>query len=98
MTLDTLTPDAIISAYSGRGCPGCGCRGKWRYTSAHQALGGTKRGYPVAQAEVSDRFVARALSNARKSAGTVKVSLDGSTLSVETSDRLYIFTTTSGAR
>ena len=93
MTLDTLTPDAIISAYSGRGCPGCGCRGKWRYTSAHQALGGTERGYPVDEDEVSDRGVARVLSNARKSAGTVKVSMEGNTLSVETSDRLYIFTT-----
>ena len=98
MTLDTLTPDAIISAYSGRPGCACGCRGKWRYTSAHQALGGTERGYPVDEDEVSDRGVARVLSNARKSASAAKVSLEGSTLSVETSDRLYIFTTTSGAR
>ena len=98
MTLEDLTLDMIVSAYSGRKGCACGCRGKWRYTSAHQAEGGRARGYPVDPDEVSDRGVARVLSNARKATGIVEYSERSGTLSVETSDRLYIFTTTRAGR
>ncbi len=99
MTLEDLTLDMIVSAYSGRKGCACGCNGKWRYTSAHQAEGGRARGYPVDPDEVSDRGAARVLSNARKAAASiVEYSERSGTLSVETSDRLYIFTTTRSAR
>ena len=102
MTLEDLTLDMIVSAYSGRKgwktCA-CGCMGKWRYTWGHQAEGGRARGYPVDPDEVSDRGVARVLSNARKAAATlVEYSERYGTLRVETSDRLYIFTTTRAGR
>ena len=98
MTLEDLTLDQIVSAYSGRhGCT-CGCRGKWRYTSAHQAEGGRARGYPVDPDEVSDRGVARVLSNARKATGIVEYLEHYGHLVVATSDRLYIFTTTRAGR
>lgn len=97
MTLEDLTLDMIVSAYSGRhGCT-CGCRGKWRYTWGHQAEGGRARGYPVDPDEVSDRGVARVLSNARKATGIVEYSERYGHLVVATSDRLYIFTTTQRA-
>ena len=98
MTLEDLTLDMIVSAYSGRKGCACGCMGKWRYTWGHQAEGGRARGYPVDPDEVSDRGVARVLSNARKAgASIVEYSERSGTLSVETSDRLYIFTTTQRA-
>ena len=99
MTLEDLTLDMIVSAYSGRhGCT-CGCRGKWRYTSAHQAEGGRARGYPVDPDEVSDRGVARVLSNARKAGASIVEYLEHyGHLVVATSDRLYIFTTTRAPR
>lgn len=92
MTLEDLTLDMIVSAYSGRKGCACGCRGKWRYTSAHQAL------HAAHPSEVSNRGVAGYLSNARKALGIVEYSERSGTLSVETSDRLYIFTTTRRAR
>ena len=93
MTLEDLTLDMIVSAYSGRPGCACGCRGKWRYTSAHQAL------HAAHPSEVSNRGVAGYLSNARKApASIVEYSERSGTLSVETSCRLYIFTTTRSAR
>jgi hypothetical protein len=98
MTLEDLTLDMIVSAYSGRKGCACGCMGKWRYTSAHLAEGAQARGYPIDPDEVSNRGVAGYLSNARKALGIVEYSERSGTLSVETSDRLYIFTTTRRAR
>jgi hypothetical protein len=99
MTLEDLTLDMIVSAYSGRKGCACGCRGKWRYTSAHQAEGAQARGYPIDGGEVSNRGAALVLSNARKAAASiVEYSERSGTLSVETSERLYIFTTTRRAR
>ena len=98
MTLEDLTLDMIVSAYSGRKGCACGCRGKWRYTSAHLAEGAQARGYPIDPDEVSNRGAALALSNARKALGIVEYSERSGTLSVETSNRLYIFTTTRRAR
>ena len=94
MTLEDLTLDMIVSAYSGRPGCACGCRGKWRYTSAHRAAAGKLRGFPIDEEEVSDRGTARILSNARKAGAAVFEYWEASgTLSVETSDRLYIFNT-----
>ena len=99
MTLEDLTLDMIVSAYSGRPGCACGCRGKWRYTSAHQYEAAALRGYPIDPDEVSNRGVAGYLSNARKApASIVEYSERSGTLSVETSGRLYIFNTTRTSR
>ena len=52
-----IDADKVVNVYSGRhGCM-CGCLGKYSYASRYQAAGGSRRGYAVADDEVSDRSV-----------------------------------------
>lgn len=54
---DALVPQ-VKKVYSGTdGACMCGCKGSWKYASAHQAAGSASRGYPVTDADVSDRSV-----------------------------------------
>lgn len=98
-SLAALTPAALASAYSGRPGCACGCRGNYRYASAHREWAGRNRGYAVGVDEVSDRSVARILANARAAADagwdvSVYTDDDGrvTTVAVETDTRLYLLT------
>jgi hypothetical protein len=63
--LESLPVEKLMSAYSGAlGCA-CGCRGRYRYTSAHREAAGATRGYPIMDKDVSDRGAARILRTAR---------------------------------
>ena len=60
--VQTLAPDDIISAYSGKdGHCCCGCAGKHVYNSLHVQLGSQRRGYKVSDDEINDRQVTRIL-------------------------------------
>ena len=95
--LAALSPAVLASAYSGRPGCACGCRGRYRYASAHREWAGRNRGYAVDDDDVSDRSVARILDNARAAAAAgwrVEAYADDAgrvtTVSVETDTRLYI--------
>lgn len=63
--LESLSVEKLMSAYSGAlGCA-CGCRGRYRYTSAHREAAGAARGFEVTDKDVSDRGAARILRTAR---------------------------------
>lgn len=95
--LAALTPAALASAYSGRPGCACGCRGNYRYASAHREWAGRNRGYAVCDEDVNDRAVARLLANARAAAAAgwdVAAYTDAAgrvtTVAVETDTRLYL--------
>ena len=70
MTLESHPIDRsrVIKVYTGKqGCM-CGCKGKYRYTSAAQAEGGERRGYEVADSDVNEGVVTRVLNKVRASA------------------------------
>ena len=65
--LNTLTIDAIRSAYSGaRGKCCCGCSGNHRYASAHVDEATKNRGYSIDPDEVSDRYVKTVFNKIKK--------------------------------
>jgi hypothetical protein len=64
MTLESHPIDRsrVIKVYTGKqGCM-CGCKGKYRYTSATQDEGGARRGYEVADSDVNEGVVTRVLN------------------------------------
>lgn len=95
--LTPAAPAALASAYSGRPGCACGCRGNYRYASAHREWAGRNRGYAVGDDDVSDRSVARINARAAADAGwTVEAYADDdgrvTTVAVETDSRLYLLT------
>ena len=60
--LAAVTLDKVMSVYSGKaGKCYCGCSGNHRYASAHLAVAGLDRGYPIEGDEVNDRQVKKVL-------------------------------------
>lgn len=95
--LAALSLADIASAYSGRPGCACGCRGNYRYSSAHREWAGRGRGYAVDDDDISDRSVATILARARAAADagwSVEAYADDdgrvTTVSVETDTRLYL--------
>lgn len=60
--LKDLTPDDVMSVYSGRnGRCCCGCSGNHRYNSKYRDAAGKRRGYELDDEDVSDYQVRRVL-------------------------------------
>lgn len=56
----------VTAVYTGRPGCACGCRGKYRYASAHASKAGQRRGYAVSADEISDRSVKLVTSRVNK--------------------------------
>lgn len=88
----TLNQDDVLKVYSGKlGCM-CGCKGKYKYASKHQVLGGKDRGYDVGDDEVSDRSVKRMVNKFNKMDGfqvDVQDGIMSDYVFIETDTRMY---------
>lgn len=86
--LDKITPEQVLSAYSGRTGCACGCRGKYWYNSARVEEASNDRGYAVSPDEVSDAQVKRVLRLLQTHSDTLVQ--DGYIAWLEKSNRLYM--------
>jgi hypothetical protein len=56
--LKNLKLEQIVCVYSGKvGACCCGCKGTYRYASAHRELGGQWRGYALTNNDIKDSTV-----------------------------------------
>ena len=85
--IQSITPDQVVKAYSGRvGCM-CGCKGKYSYNPVHQHEGSAERGYTVDDDELNLTSLTRIL---RRLQAEPKTELqDGCILHVQVGNRQY---------
>lgn len=88
INIDGITPDMILSVYSGRRGCACGCRGKHYVNSKHAAAVAAEWGYPVDSADVSDVMVRRVLKKLQANQ-TTEVQ-DERIVHAEIGERLYL--------
>lgn len=92
MKLSEVKLQSIAFVYSGKAhacC--CGCAGKYRYASAHQAWGTQNRGYSVDAEDINDRFVKTVYNKMVKAEATGETEYNGDGLWVfETETHLYM--------
>lgn len=67
--LQSLGLDRVVSVYVGRaGACMCGCAGRHVYTTKHRELGQERRGYPIDDNEVDDKFALETLRRVQAAA------------------------------
>ena len=81
----------VAFAYSGRPGCACGCRGNYRYASAHREWAEKNQGHAIEDSDVSDRSVALTVKkiNSLIAAGEGTVMIDPAFISVDTETRSY---------
>lgn len=70
MFIDDLTPDMVLSVYSGRSGCMCGCLGTHKYNPLYPQEAAKARGYEIDPEEFSSRSIALILNKIKKSAKT----------------------------
>ena len=83
--VQSITPSAVQSVYSGRAGCMCGCRGRHRYNPRHVEEAEADRGYEIDADEVSSRSCSIVLGKIKRAPGACVQ--DGSILYLETEDR-----------
>lgn len=79
----------VYSGKAGRCC--CGCAGTYKYATGHVVQGSKERGYPVTDAEVSDRSVKSVVNKINRAiASGIIPDVDANYVAVEIGTRLYI--------
>lgn len=87
ISVSTLTPAHVISAYEGRkGCM-CGCRGDYFVTPENRALAEEDRGYTYEDTDVSLPQVTRILATVQCGKGKLEVTPTGDGVSCVTLEK-----------
>lgn len=97
MGLQDLKPQHVRAVYTGtaRACM-CGCKGKYRFNSAHVEESTKARGYAVGAEEVSDAQVLKVLRTVQANGEALEDA--GDILSVDLGRRTFVLYLAKGVR